>query len=81
MSARVIAPSCGAPPYGAVAQKWRDLAERRRAHFVELYRSGRWRHYYTEEQFLVRMREVIYAAEAWAQLAKPPSERVAVPAE
>ena len=40
-----------------VAQKWRALAERRCAYFVELYRSGRWRHYYSEEQFLVRLRE------------------------
>jgi uncharacterized repeat protein (TIGR03809 family) len=61
-------------PYGDVARKWRDLAERRRAHFVELYRSGRWKHYYTEEQFLQRMREVISAADAWAQLARRPGE-------
>lgn len=67
-------------PYQAVSGKWRDLADRRRAHFVELYRSGRWKHYYTEEQFLARMREVISAAEAWAQLAKSPAER-AMPAE
>jgi len=75
MSARV-----NANPYCDVARKWRDLADRRRAYFVELYRSGRWKHYYTEEQFLVRMREVIYAAETWAQLAKSPAER-ATPAE
>ena len=61
-------------PYGDVAQKWRDLAERRRAHFVDLYRSGRWKHYYTEEQFLLRMREVIRAADTWAQLARRPGE-------
>jgi uncharacterized repeat protein (TIGR03809 family) len=61
-------------PYGDVAQKWRELAERRRAHFVELYRSGRWKHYYTEEQFLERMREVIYAADTWAQLAQRPGK-------
>ena len=36
----------------AYAQKWRDLAERRRAHFIDLYRSGRWKHYYTNEEFL-----------------------------
>jgi uncharacterized repeat protein (TIGR03809 family) len=61
-------------PYGDVARKWRDLAVRRRAHFVELYRSGRWKHYYTEDQFLARMREVIHAAEAWEQLARRPGE-------
>jgi len=43
----------------AVAQKWRALAERRRAHFVELYDSGRWKHYYNETQFLCRLREAI----------------------
>jgi uncharacterized repeat protein (TIGR03809 family) len=64
-----------AAPYGEVARKWRDLADRRRAHFVELYRSGRWTRYYTEEQFLVRMREVIRASETWAQLARWPGER------
>ena len=46
-------------PYDEVAQKWRDLAERRRLYFVDLYLSGRWKHYYTEEQFYQRMREVI----------------------
>jgi uncharacterized repeat protein (TIGR03809 family) len=58
-----------ANPYGELAQKWRDLAERRRQHFIELYRSGRWRLYYTDEQFLARMREVVSAHEAWARLA------------
>jgi len=59
-------------PYVDVAQKWCDLAERRRAHFIELYHSGRWKRYYTEEQFLLRMREVISAADTWAQLARRP---------
>ena len=39
-------------------RKWHALAERRRRHFVELYRSERWRRYYTEEAFLAQMREV-----------------------
>ena len=54
-----------------VAQKWRALAERRRAYFLELYRSGRWRHYYSEEQFLARMRETIWLSERWAEIAPP----------
>lgn len=69
-----------AQPYGDVTQKWRDLAERRRAYFVELYRSGRWKRYYTEEQFLTRLREVMQAADTWARLARRPSEQ-AVAAE
>jgi uncharacterized repeat protein (TIGR03809 family) len=56
-----------------VAQKWRALAERRVAHLVELYESGRWRHYfYSEEQFLHRMREAIRLSARWAQIALGP---------
>jgi uncharacterized repeat protein (TIGR03809 family) len=54
-----------------VAQRWRDLAERRRTHFIELYESGRWKHYYTEAEFVIRMREVVQAAERWQKLASP----------
>jgi uncharacterized repeat protein (TIGR03809 family) len=53
----------------AVAQKWRALVERRRAHFLELYDSGRWKHYYSEEQFLYRMREAIRLTQRWAEIA------------
>ena len=60
-----------------VAQKWRDLADRRRAHFVELYHSGRWKHYYSEEKFLHRMREAIRAAESWALIAPRPADTTA----
>ena len=59
-----------------VAHKWRRLAERRRAHFVELFHSGRWKHYFTEEQFLQSMREAIRVTERWALIA-PPSAEVA----
>ncbi len=59
-----------------VAQKWRDLAERRCAYFLELHRSGRWRHYYSEEQFLVRLREAIRLSERWVQIAASPTAAV-----
>lgn len=56
-----------------LAHKWRDLAERRRTHFIELYQTGRWKHYYTEAEFVLRLREVFQAAETWEKLAaKPP---------
>ena len=42
-----------------VVRKWHALAERRRKHYVELYRSDRWRRYFTEDVFLLRMRDVI----------------------
>jgi hypothetical protein len=32
-------------PLDGVARKWVALAERRTAHIVELYDTGRWRHY------------------------------------
>jgi len=56
-----------------VAQKWRQLAERRRAHFIELFNSGRWKHYYNEEQYLTRMRETFRLAERWAVIAPSPN--------
>ena len=59
-----------------VAQKWRALAERRRAHLVELYDSGRWKHYYSEEQFLLRMREAIRLTERWVDIAPRPADEV-----
>lgn len=60
------------PALDEVAQKWRALAERRRAHFVELYHTGHWKRYYSEEQFLLKMREAIKATDRWAQIAPTP---------
>ena len=57
-----------------VAHKWRALAERRRAHYIELYHSGRWKHYYGEEQFMRRLREAIRTSDRWAEIAPPPAE-------
>jgi uncharacterized repeat protein (TIGR03809 family) len=68
-----------ARPYDEVARKWRDLAERRREHFVELYESGRWKYYYSEAEFIREMREVVKAAEDWARIAPhgdTPTERL-----
>jgi uncharacterized repeat protein (TIGR03809 family) len=55
------------------ARKWRALAERRCAHFVELYHSGRWKRYYSEEQLLLRWREAIRVSERWAEIAPSPA--------
>ena len=54
------------------AQKWRVLAERRHAHLVELYDSGRWKHYYSEARLLDYMREAIRQRERWTEIAPPP---------
>jgi uncharacterized repeat protein (TIGR03809 family) len=62
--------SAGQPgPYEGIARKWLALAERRRAHIVELRDSGRWKHYYTSEQLLEEMREAVRSSERWARLA------------
>jgi uncharacterized repeat protein (TIGR03809 family) len=61
----------------AVALKWRTLAERRRDHHIELYRTGRWRHYYTDQEFLAEMRIAIALARRWARIAPRPEEREA----
>ena len=50
------------------ARKWHALAERRRRHYVELYRSERWRRYFKEETFLELMREAIQNTENWAKI-------------
>ncbi len=57
-----------------ITRKWLALAEQRRAHFVELYDSGRWKHYYSEGRLLMRMREAIGLAETWEKLATPPED-------
>jgi uncharacterized repeat protein (TIGR03809 family) len=63
-----------------VALKWRALAEGRRAHQLDLYKSGRWRHYYTDAEFLTEMREAVTIAERWAKIAPLPEEREAAAA-
>jgi uncharacterized repeat protein (TIGR03809 family) len=61
-----------------VAQKWRVLAERRCAYFLELHYSGRWKHYYSQEQFLDRLRGAVRLSERWAEIAPPPADEMAV---
>jgi hypothetical protein len=81
--------SCPIPPLGEVpfrmlaatrkwqriALKWRSLAEQRRDHHLDLYKSGRWKHYYTGEEFLAEMTQAVAIAERWAQIAPLPDER------
>ena len=62
-----------------VAQKWRALVDLRLANFADMYRSGRWRHRYTEAQFVPLMREVLASAETWARIAPRPSAPAAEP--
>ena len=61
--------------FGRVALKWRALAERRREHFVELQRSGRWKRYYDYGEFIRELREAIAIAQRWARIAPKPEKR------
>ena len=62
-----------------IARQWHALAERRLAYFTELYRSGRWQIYYSQEHFALRMLDVIRAAKFWGEIAgRVPDERPAV---
>jgi len=67
-------------PFDSLSHRWHALAERRRAHFVELYDSGRWKHYYTEEQFVIEMREAVKAAEEWERIASRAPNAIAADA-
>ena len=58
-----------------IALKWRNIAERRRDHHLDLYKSGRWKHYYTDEEFLIEMRQAVAIADRWAVIAPRPGER------
>jgi hypothetical protein len=54
--------------FQTIAQKWRKLVEQRRYCFAELHRSERWKIYYTEQDFVRRMREVADTVDLWAEL-------------
>jgi uncharacterized repeat protein (TIGR03809 family) len=60
----------GATRLDQIAMKWRKMADRRLEYYTELYRSGRWRHYYSQEDFAVRMLDVIKAVKVWYDLAE-----------
>jgi hypothetical protein len=47
-----------------------DLALRRHAYYLDLLRSGRWRHYFSEQQFAERLRDVVMLTRRWNGLAR-----------
>jgi uncharacterized repeat protein (TIGR03809 family) len=56
-------------PFDAVARDWLALVERRMAHLVELFETGRWAHYFTEAELLAEMRAANLARERFAAVA------------
>ena len=57
----------------AFARKWHALAERRRDHLAELYESGMWKRYFTEDTLLAHMREAVREVERWAAMVDEPA--------
>jgi uncharacterized repeat protein (TIGR03809 family) len=66
--------------FESVALRWRALAERRCAYFIELYKSGRWRLYYDEPKFIAAMQASEALAVRWVKIAPLPNERAAAEA-
>ena len=54
----------------AATRGFRDLALRRHAYYLDLLKSGRWRHYFSEQEFAERLRDVMVVTRAWNGLAK-----------
>ena len=52
----------------AFARKWHALAERRRNHLAELYQSGAWHRYFTEETLRGQMHEALREVDRWSAL-------------
>ena len=48
-----------------VVRGWAVLAEQQRAHYEELYQTGRWQLYYSEAQFRIRVRRAVELCNAW----------------
>ena len=59
-------------PYHGIARKWLALVERRQENFIDLCETGRWRHYYTQAEFLEEMRKVLRLRDQWAVIAGVP---------
>lgn len=51
-----------------IVARWCNLAEQRLEHLTELFETGRWRRYHTEQAFLENIREARAAVEIWREL-------------
>jgi uncharacterized repeat protein (TIGR03809 family) len=55
-----------------IAQKWQALAQRRLAYLRELEHSGRWKRFYTSEQFSACLCEAERTVKLWTDLTSRP---------
>ncbi|MBR0694671.1 TIGR03809 family protein [Bradyrhizobium lablabi] len=51
-----------------IVARWCSLAEQRLEYLTELFETGRWRRYHSEQAFLENVREARAAVETWRQL-------------
>jgi len=51
-----------------IVARWCNLAEQRLEHLTELFETGRWRRYHSEQAFLENIREAQAAVEVWRDL-------------
>ena len=58
-----------ARPLDSILQRGRDLAHQRLAYYSDLSRTGRWKLFFSEREFVERLRDVIAVTNAWNELA------------
>ncbi|MBR1158946.1 TIGR03809 family protein [Bradyrhizobium elkanii] len=51
-----------------IVARWCNLAEQRLEHLTELFDTGRWRRYHSEQAFLENIREARAAVDIWREL-------------
>jgi hypothetical protein len=56
-------------PPAEMARKFLDLIEQNRAHLAELYDTGRWKLYYSDEELCARARELVALRDKWSAVA------------
>jgi hypothetical protein len=56
-------------PTADVAQKFLALIEQRRAYLTDLYDTGRWKFYYSDEELCDRARELMALRDKWTAVA------------
>lgn len=64
-----------------MARQWQLLAERRREHLLALYRSGRWRKYYSEDQMMAQMRDLVRVINEWGEYGDGKQPSACAPAD
>ncbi|HET7889132.1 MAG TPA: TIGR03809 family protein [Bradyrhizobium sp.] len=64
-----------------IVARWCNLAEKRLEYLTELYDSGRWRRFHSEEAFLENIREAKTAVETWRELVSCEARRDNTPVD